>query len=156
MSDFRAWTVILLRKNYVMLIRFSQERVTSWPEFTCICGYVDVWMYVCVDTCMCGCVYVWMRICVDACMCGYAMCGYVYVCIRVCVDTCMCGYVYVCIRVCVYVWIRVCVDACMCSRCCVVECSVYVWCVFVCVYCSKSRILPIYTSQVYQEITMKR
>ena len=49
-----------------------------------MCGFCDVWVFVCVDFVMCGCVCV-----------GFVMCGCVYV--RVC-------YVWFC-----DVWVCVCV-----------------------------------------------
>jgi hypothetical protein len=35
-----------------------------------MCGYVYVWVCVCVGVCMCGCVYVWVCVCVGFVMCG--------------------------------------------------------------------------------------
>jgi len=41
----------------------------------CMCGFFNVWMFVCVGFVMCGCVYVWVLYCV-----GFVMCGCVCVC----------------------------------------------------------------------------
>jgi hypothetical protein len=52
-----------------------------------MCGWVYVWVGVCVDGCMCRWVYVWMGVFVDGCMCGC-----VYVWMGVCVEGCTCFF----------------------------------------------------------------
>ena len=45
----------------------------------CMCGFCNVWVFVCVGFVMYGCI-VGFLMCVCVCVCvGYVMCGFVYV-----------------------------------------------------------------------------
>ena len=69
-------TVFVLTSTVVVLTSFV------------MCGWVYVWVCVCVGFVLCGCVcvYVWVLYCVGECMCGFCN---VWVC--VCVGFVMCG-----------------------------------------------------------------
>ena len=62
-----------------------------------LCGWMCVWMDVCVYGCVC--VFVWMDVCVYGCVC-------VFVWMDVCVDGCVCVFVWM--DVCVGLWGCVC------------------------------------------------
>jgi len=100
-----------------------------------MCGFVDVFVFVCVRVCSFVCVR--LNLCVCVCVCVYVRvcaCDF-FMCVFVCVSVCVCVFVHVCARACVHMCVCVCVCVyvvCVCVCLCVSACVrvlLCFWCV---------------------------